>query len=330
MLYVLRGYIDSSGASDWVSWLTPFGWLEEARPGTDNNPWPLLLALAFALGLVALAFVLQGRRDFGQGLFAQRPGPANAGIAARVWGLGFKLNRASLVAWLIAFAGLGLIFGNLATSISDLVAHNPAIAKILAAGVSNASQVTFAFLVTILEIIAIIAAVMGAQIVLRIYAEETGYRVEPLLAGSLRRPTYLATNAVIALLGTAAALVVAGIGLGLVASAHDNTISMGDVVWQSLVTIPAVWTLVALALAAVGAAPRLRMIAWLGVVATFALTILGPTFKLPQWALKISPLHHVPNVTAASPEWAGLAWLGGFTTLFLVIGFVGFRRRDVL
>lgn len=328
--YVARGYIDTSSASNWATWLTPLGWLEETRPGTDNNAWPLLLAIVLAVVLVLGAFVLQGRRDFGQGMFAPRPGPAKAGIAGNVWGLAFKLNRGSLITWLIAFAGLGLIFGNLATSIGGILAHNPAIAKILAAGAAAASDLTFAFLVTILQIIAIIAAVMGVQAVLHVYAEEIDYRVEPLLAGSLRRSTYLASNALIALLGPAVALLLAGIATGLVAGAKDNSISTGDVIFQSLVTIPAVWTLVALGLAAVGAAPRLRLIAWLGIVATFGLTILGPTFKLPDWALSISPLHHVPNVTAASPDWAGLAWLTAFGALFLTIAFVGFRRRDVI
>lgn len=328
--YVLRGYIDSSGASDAVTWLTPLGWLEETRPGTDNDPWPLLLALALAVVLVLAGFVLQGRRDFGQGLIAPRPGPAEAGIVGNVWGLAYKMNRGALISWLIAFAGLGLIFGNLATSIGDIIADNPAMAGILASGAATASDLTFAFLVTILQIIAVIAAVMGVQVILRVYAEEIDYRVEPLLAGSLRRPTYLASNVLVAMLGTAAALLVAGVCLGLVASAKDDSISFGNVVEQSLVTIPAVWVLVGLAIAAVGAAPSRRLIAWLGVVATFGLTILGPTFKLPDWALDISPLRHVPNVTAASPDWTGLVWLTAVVVLFLAVGFAGFRRRDVI
>jgi ABC-2 type transport system permease protein len=328
--YVLRGYIDSSGASDAVTWLTPLGWLEETRPGTDNDPWPLLLALALAVVLVLAGFVLQGRRDFGQGLIAPRPGPAEAGIVGNVWGLAYKMNRGALISWLIAFAGLGLIFGNLATSIGNIIADNPAMAGILASGAATASDLTFAFLVTILQIIAVIAAVMGVQVILRVYAEEIDYRVEPLLAGSLRRPTYLASNVLVAMLGTAAALLVAGVCLGLVASAKDDSISFGNVVEQSLVTIPAVWVLVGLAIAAVGAAPSRRLIAWLGVVATFGLTILGPTFKLPDWALDISPLRHVPNVTAASPDWTGLVWLTAVVVLFLAVGFAGFRRRDVI
>jgi ABC-2 type transport system permease protein len=330
VLFVLRGYIDASGAADWATWLTPFGWLEATRPATEHNPWPLLLCLGFAIVLVLVAFVLQSRRDFGQGVLAQRPGPATAGLAGNVWGLAFKLNRGALISWLVAFTGLGLVFGNLATSIGDLVAHNPAFAKILASGATDAAHLTFAFLATILQIIAIIAAVMGVQIVMRVYAEETDYRVEPLLAGSLRRVTYLASNALIALLGVAVALLVAGTTLGLVASARDKTISTADVVWQSVATIPAVWALVGLALAAVGAAPRLRMVAWLGIAATFGLTILGPTFNVPDWALNFSPLHHVPTVIAHSPDWTGLAWVSGFAVAFLAIGFVGFRRRDII
>jgi ABC-2 type transport system permease protein len=329
-VYMLRGYIDASGASDWATWLTPFGWLEATRPATENNPWPLLLCLGFAIVLVLVAFVLQARRDFAQGMLAQRAGPASAGLAGNVWGLALKLNRGALISWLVGFTALGLIFGNLATAIGDLIEHNPAFAKILASGAIDAAHLTFAFLATILQIIAIIAAVMGVQVVLRVYSEETDYRVEPLLAGSLRRVTYLASNALIALLGVAAALVVAGTTLGLVAAARDKTISTADVVWQSVVTIPAVWALVGLALAAVGAAPRLRMVAWLGIVATFGLTILGPTFNVPDWALNFSPLHHVPNVVAPSPDWTGLAWVSGFAVAFLAIGFVGFRRRDII
>lgn len=329
VFYVIRGYIDSSGSGDWATWLTPLGWLEETRPGSENNPWPLLLALALAVLLFVAAFVLQRRRDFGQGLIASRPGPAQARLAGNVWGLSLKLNRGSLISWLIAFSGLGVIFGNLATTVGDLIAQNPAMAEILAASGADGSDLTFAFLVTILQIIAIIASVMGVQTILRIHAEEIDVRVEPLLAGSLRRGSYLASNVVVGLAGTAVAMTLAGTGLGLVSSARVDSIAFGDVLWQAVVTIPAVWVLVGIAVAAVGAAPGKRLIAWLAVVATFGLTLLGPTFNLPDWALDISPLRHIPNVTALAPDWAGLGWLGGIAVALLVVGFAGFRRRDI-
>ncbi len=135
---------------------------------------------------------------------------------------------------------------------------------------------------------------------------------------------------VVALAATGLAMLLAGTTLGLVASNADDAIAMTDVIRQAAATIPAVWVLVGLAAAAVGVAPAARAIAWLGVVATFALTILGPTLDLPDRVLGISPLEHVPSVVAASPDWGGLAWVAAVAVAFLAAGFVGFRRRDVI
>lgn len=328
--YALRGYTDASGAPDWVSWLNPFGWIETTRPGSENNPWPLLPAVALAAILIAAGFALNRRRDFGQGVVASRPGPEHAGIAGSVWGAALKLNRGALIGWLCGFACLGAIFGTLAGSVGDLVAGNPGVGQILAQRGAGTAGLTFAFLATILQMIAVIAAVMGVQFALRVYSEETGDRVEPLLAGPLRRQAYLASHAVIALAAATVAMLVAGTALGLVAHGGDSAVSVGDVLAQALVTVPAVWVLVALALAAVGARPSLRVIGWLGIIVTFALTILGPTFDLPESALAVSPLHHVPDVTSAAPGWSGLGWLVLATVVFLAIAFTGYRRRDLL
>src|SRR5690606_34003543 len=97
VLYVVRGYIDSAGLDEWVTWVTPLGWLAHTRPATGDNPWPLLLAVAFAALLMGIAFVLENRRDFGQGLIASRRGPGEAGIAGNVWGLALKLHRGAMI-----------------------------------------------------------------------------------------------------------------------------------------------------------------------------------------------------------------------------------------
>ena len=328
--FVGRGYIDASQAPEWMVWLTPFGWLEQVQPASGHNPWPLLLALAVAVILAGIGFALQSRRDFGMGLLPPRPGPARGGWVGHPGGLTLRLNLGSVISWTVAFAVLGVVFGVLATSVGEVLAANPMVGRALAAGAVSPSELAFAFLVTILSLVGIIAAVYGVQIVMRVYAEEINDRVDPLLAGSLSRPRFLAATALIAFVGPALAVLVGGTVIGFVAAASEPNIIATDVIRQSLATIPAVWTLTALSLAVVGAAPRVRLIGWMGVVAAFALTILGPLFNLWDWILGISPFWHVPNVASADPDWLGLLWISLVTLAFIAVGFAGFRRRDII
>ena len=327
--YLVRGFVDASGSLDWALWLTPFGWLEEVRPAVDNRVWPLALALAFTVITAAVAFTLHARRDYGMGLIPPRPGPARGAWMTNPWGLAVRLNRGALAAWLVAFAVLGMVFGVLATSIGEVFADNPAIAGALGRGQVTKEGLLFAFLVTILSLVGIIAAVFGVGLVMRIYTEEAALRADPLLAGSLDRRRYLASNAVVAFVGPAVAMLLAGAVVGIVAAAREPAITASDVFWQAVATIPAVWVLIGLALAAVGAHPSRRAVGWIAVIATFALTILGPIFKLDDWVLGISPMWHVPDITASPVDWAGLGWLLLVGALFAAVGFLGYRRRDI-
>ncbi len=328
--FVARGYIDASDAPAWTIWLTPLGWTQEVRPAAGNTWWPLLACLALAVVGVAAASVLQARRDFGMGMVPPRPGPPRGGAVVTVWGLAVRLNRGAVISWTLAFVVLGAVFGFLATTVGDLFVQNPGIAKVIAGGGATEAGLVFEFLVTIVKLVGIIAAVYGVQVVMRVYAEEIELRVEPLLAGALARSRYLASNAVIAFVGPGTAVVVAGTVIALTASSRDASIHAGDVLQQALATVPAVWVLVAVALAAVGAVPERRFVAWAGVVGAFALTILGPLFDLWDWILGLSPFWHVPNVTANAPDWSGLAWLALAASALTAVGFAGFRRRDVI
>jgi ABC-2 type transport system permease protein len=122
---------------------------------------------------------------------------------------------------------------------------------------------------------------------------------------------------------------VAGVLIAALASSTDIGVAFGDAVLQAVVTIPAVWMITAVSVAVVGARPQVPLAALVGVVAAFGLTLLGPTFKLWDWVLAISPFWHIPNVAEAGADWSGLAWVSLVTVVFVVVGFAGFRRRDL-
>ena len=328
--FVARGYIDTSGTADWLIWLTPLGWLEQVRPAAGNDWRPLLACLALALVATLAAGILQSRRDLGMGLLSPRPGPARGRTVVTPWGLALRLQRGTIISWTIALALLGVVFGFLATTVGELFLQNPAFAQAIASGDATTSGLVFDFLVTIVRLVGLIAAVYGVQVMMRVHLEEDELRVDPLLAGAVPRARFLAGHAVLAIVGPAVALLVSGAVVGLTASARSDQIVPLDVVSQAAATIPAAWVLIGVALATVGAAPAVRAAAWFALVLSFALTILGPLFNLWDWILGISPLWHVPDVTAAEVDWSGIGWLLLVAVGLWTVGFVGFRRRDLL
>ncbi|HEY2556470.1 MAG TPA: multidrug ABC transporter permease, partial [Diaminobutyricibacter sp.] len=211
----------------------------------------------------------------------------------------------------------------------SLLSSNSSVTQVLAAGATTPEALTSAFLVTILSLVGIIASIPGVQIMLKMRTEEMEDRVEPVMATKVIRSRYFASNVVLALVAPAIFLIIAGTLIATLASTADIGVAFGDVLLQAVATVPAVWTVVAVAIAVVGARPQVTFAAWIGVLASFGLTLLGPTFRLWDWILAISPFWHIPNVTTENPDWWGLLWVSLVTLLLVAIGFAGFRRRDL-
>ncbi|WP_062521363.1 ABC transporter permease [Demequina silvatica] len=327
-LFILRGFAYSVEAADWAIWVNPLAWMTETKPAYEDNWAPLMLAVALTAVLLAIAFVLQTRRDFGQGAIAPAPGPAR-GRARSAWALALRLNRGSLIAWAIGFAVLGVVFGYFVTSITDLLSGDAGIAQVLAAGATTPEDLFGAFLATILSLVGIICSIACVQMVLRVRKEEMEDRVEPLIATPVSRPRYYAAHVGVALLAAPVFLTIAGGVVAGFTSSADLGISFGEALGQAWVTVPAVWTVTAVAIAVVGARPKVAIAAWAGVVASFALTLLGPTFGLDEWVLGISPYYHVPHLATSAYTWTGWVVVMLVGALLTAVGFRGFRHRDL-
>ncbi len=328
VLFVLRGFLYSIGAPRWTTWVNPLGWITETHPATGNHWSPLLLGLAFTAVCVVVAFALQVSRDFGQGLVDAKAGPAR-GTARTPLGLVIRLNRAPVASWSVAFVGLGVVFGYFTRTVRDLFSANPALAEIFARGATVPAELLAGFLATIVTLIGIVASIAGVQIVNRVRTEELQDRAEPVLATAVSRTRYLAPSVLVAFAAPALFILIAGVVVGVLAATADIGLDFGYPPLQAVATIPAVWTVVALAVAVIGARPHVQIASWAGVLGSFGLTLFGPSFKLPDWALGISPFYHVPHVATGTQDWWGLVWISLFTVAFLVIGFGGFRRRDI-
>jgi ABC-2 type transport system permease protein len=331
--YVLRAVGDIGGGT--LSWLSPIGWMQATRPFAGERLWPLLIPLAGTVGMAALAFALESRRDIGSGLVPPRPGPPRAtgllagpGRFALPAGFALRLQRASLIGWLIGLGLLGAAYGSVGQDVEDFVADNEAMSDIIARG-AGADLVDLYFS-TMLLMLALIAGGFALQSTLRLRSEETAGRAEPLLATPVQRDRWAASHLLVAVVGSALVVLAAGLGMGLAdAIVSGDPAQVPRLTGASVAQIPAVWVLVGVAAALFGWLPRAVAAAWAVLVACFLIGMLADLLELPTWVRNLSPYEHVPAVPAASWSLAPLASLVLIAAALVASGLAGFRRRDV-
>jgi ABC-2 type transport system permease protein len=331
-VYVLRAIGDTADRTGprWLTWLSPIGWGQQFRPYAGNRWWVLLITLGFAAVVVAGAYALVARRDMGAGLVADRPGPAVAAKSLRSpTALAWRLQRGTLFGWMGGFVLLGLVFGNIATNVGGFLGSPQA--RDIIARLGGEKALIDAYLAAVFGIVGIVASAYGIQAAMRLRAEETSLHAESLLATATTRQRWVLSHAAIALLGTAALLVLGGAGAGLSYGARTGEVGrqVGRLVGAALVHVPAAWVLTAIAVAAFGLVPRLAAAGWVALTGFVLLGEVGPVLQLDQRVMDISPFTHVPKLPGATLHWTPILALAALTVVLLAVGLAGFRRRDV-
>jgi len=315
----------------WLSWLSPIGWGMRLRAYAGDVWWVLALAVALSAAGVAVAYLLVGRRDLGEGMLPQRPGPAVAAPSLRSsLALAWRLHRGVLIGWLIALALGGAVMGGAADAISDSLSGNQQITDLLTR-MGGRKGLQDAYLAAVFGITGLTAAAYTVQATLRLRAEESAGRLEPLLATRTGRLRWLFSHLVFALLGTALLLAAAGAAAGLVygVQVHDVGGQVPRMLGDALVQAPAAWVLAGLGVALFGLVPRLAALTWAGLIGCFVLLELGTLLDLSHWVVDASPFAHVPKLPGSEFTVTPLLWLVAIGAALIAAGLAGFRRRDI-
>ncbi|MFD4988105.1 ABC transporter permease [Streptomyces sp. NPDC058374] len=323
--FVLRAAGDAArdDGSSPLSWSSPLGWAQNARPFAGERWWVLALFAAATVALAALAHTLAGRRDLGASFFPARPGAAEGSLATP-GALAWRLQRGTLLGWVLAFAPAAALFGSLADGAAALLEEDDSTREILLR-LGGEQAVTDAFLAAMTGVFGILAALYAVAAVLRLHTEETGHRAEPLLAHPVGRLRWATGHLLVALAGPAVLLATAALGLAL---GHGR--GLPALLLACLAQLPAVWTLAAVAFLLYAFLPRSAPAGW--AVATLCLLIgwVGPVLDLPAVVMDLSPFTHVPKLPGADPDWAPVAVLVAVAAGVLAAGLGRLRGRDLL
>jgi ABC-2 type transport system permease protein len=289
----------------------------------------LLLAGAAACTVGVLAAA--DRREIRGGLVAaatsRRP---RLGLLGGTQAFAVRRVLRPLTGWAIGIGAYYLLIGLTAVSVTGFLTDNPAMADQAAAAGLDALGDIAGFAAVLFALLAMpvggfTAVRMGAFV-----AAENDRRLTLLAAQPISRIRLIGAE-LTATVGAAMVLVtLAGLatwcGVTLIGGDFGVVAALRGV-WNIL---PVVWLSVGAAVFAIGWAPR-----WVGVVggvpATggFLLLVVAESVAAPGWVRNLSPFAHLAPVPLATVDWTASAVMTGLAVLLTVVGFAGYRRRDL-
>jgi ABC-2 type transport system permease protein len=316
-----------------LSWLSPIAWAQQMRAFVDLRWWPAVLSVVAAVVLLWVASVLASRRDFGGALLRSRPGRADARASLRSPFAMAWLQQRGMLLWSSLGLGLlwfatGTLMPEIDTMVGDIIADNPVAQQIFGA---DPSQLSVTFLGVMILYAALCCAAYAVVVAQRPKAEETSGRGEVLFSLPVSRHRWLGAQVAVAALGTIVLLAVSvwTTWAGAVVVGWDDQ-TFGDYTTVLWTYLPALGVFLGLVVALYGWAPRLTGLAWALLAWTFVIGMFGALFDLPDWVFRLSPFDWVPTAFSGDFAAGDLAVLWGVTAVLVVLGFVGFRRRDLM
>lgn len=333
--YVLRALADGSpqgGALRGWAWASPLQWMALTRPYAQERWWVLALPALVTLALTVAAVALEGHRDHGAGLRASRSGTARAGRGLRsTLGLAWRLHRGAVLGWSIGMVVFALAMGSLSTSFGDMLRETPALEEVFRRMGGGAAQLTDAFFVAMLGIVAVLMGVLAVQLFHRLGIEERRGHAELVLATGATRPGLLGSHLLIAAVVPTLLLAVVG---GLLATAYAR--STGDwsevlrVAGAALALAPGGLLVLGLAVLLHGWVPRLSWLVWAVIGWSLFVVWVGATLGLPEWLTRLTPWALLPQLPVDPMDWATVLGTLLVATLLGGAGVVGYRRRDIV
>lgn len=323
LAYAVRAVGDST-RNEWLTGLSFLGWSRQVAPYGANRWWllaPAVLALAV---LLTVADLMLHRRDLGAGLRAPRPGPAHGRISS-IWALTGRLNAGSLRGWLVGYLLLGLLVGSLVKS-AESMTSDPSVADMLRKMSGSNGTPSELFLGTEIRFMAFAAAGFAISTVLHARAEENAGRAELVLATRVGRVPWLGSHLAVALLGSAALMVVLALGA---AAGSVGAAPVGAALAAALSCVPAIWSCAAATALLVAFVPRFAGAAWALLAIFLLLGEFGALLGLPRALIALTPFDHLGSLPGGSLDAAGVAAVLVVSAGLLAASAAGIRRRDI-
>jgi ABC-2 type transport system permease protein len=325
--YLLRAIGDVGNET--LSWLSPLGWIVGSEVYVNNYWWPILLTIFVALVVTVISFYLHVNRDLGSGLIPSKPGRNHASpFLQSPLGLAFRLQRTSIISWLIGMLVLGVSYGSVLGDLESFFGESEIMAEMLTP--VDGFTLTEQFLTMLMSVISMICTVPAIIMILKLKGEEKKNRTEHLLVRAVSRTKLVGSYISIALIGGLMMLLVAVIGLWSAGAAvMDEPILFGTMFKASMAYLPAMWIMISVSVLLIGFAPKFTGFTYLYLGYSFFVVYLGKMLQLPEWLGNLSPFGHIPQIPVEDMDYLKISLLTILAMVVMVVGISGYNKRDI-
>ena len=328
--YALRLIADSGAGLEWLRWLSPLGWVEELRPLTGSRPFALVPMAVLTGALAVATVVLAAHRDLAAATLPDRTSARpRTRLLGSPLGLAVRLVRPTVVAWAVAVAALGLLFGVVAKSAEQAITSSPTIAhtftKLGAPGAGATAYLGVTFLM-----VALLVALIGVGQLSVLRAEEAQGRLEHLLVRPVSRADWLAGRLAVAVAALLASGLLAGLCAWLGAASQHTGVRFGSLIGAGLNVAPPALCILGIGVLVLGIRPRAATSVAYGLLAwSLLVEVLSGTVSVSHWLLDTSVFHEMSAAPAVAPDWTSAAALTAMGAIAAAIGGLALARRDL-
>ena len=325
VFYIVRMVGDLQ--SNWLVWASPIGWGQKMDPWGENRWWLLAPIVAVAVVLTGVAWAIESRRDLGDSLAPEGRGRADASkLLTRVWGMGIRLQRGSLIGWGAAMVVFSLLLGSILTSVRDLFGSMDL------AGLGGPGATLDDMLGKMLvPLLCLAIGVFAAQSATFLRSDETRGVLESQLAGGIGRVSWALQRLAVTVVAVIVLLAVSGLCLGLSYGTLVSDMSKVPLIMGAfLAYLPACLLLASIFVLGFGWWPRFAVpVTWIVVGGLWAVMIIGVALRIPQWLMDVLPFNVTPQIPAEPMDWVPVIVLTVIALGLTAVGLVGFRRRNI-
>lgn len=326
-LYLVRAIGDRDQSI--LSALSPFYWLSETNVFWHNRWWPIAALLGCGLVLMLIGFVLYARRDIAASLIAPHKGRATAHrFLTTPLGLVLRMQRVSIIAWIIGLAVLAAAYGSV---LGDLQSYYDKIAFIREFIGQAAGGIVDQFIVLLMQIMALISTVSIILLLLRLYHDEKAHFIDHAYSRVVSRGRLLGTYVVVGVIWSVINQVVIG---SVIWQVGKNALPKGEtaatLIGASVIYLPAIWFIAGLVVLLLGWLPRAIQAVWLYVAFCFMIMYMGDLLKMPHFVKQLSVFDVLPHMPVVHMTWGVPILISALAVILMGVGYIGYRRRDLM